>query len=174
MTNSQTLPSWLRPMRRQDREILAHDHLWQILQRADVCRVALCDDQWPYIVPMNFGCWDGKLYFHCASEGMKLDLLHANPNVCFEAEIDVQVAPGENSCNWSVRFQSVIGFGRLSIVTDPAEKRIGLEALLAHYTKGERTRASGHDTALPSHLSSDMIVLRVDVHLLTGKGSDDE
>ncbi|MCK5248205.1 pyridoxamine 5'-phosphate oxidase family protein, partial [Candidatus Bipolaricaulota bacterium] len=65
--NSGASPSWMRPMRRQDREIAGTERLWGILRSAEVCRVAFCAENWPYIVPMNFGCLDGKLYFHCAS-----------------------------------------------------------------------------------------------------------
>ncbi|MCK5827408.1 pyridoxamine 5'-phosphate oxidase family protein, partial [Candidatus Bipolaricaulota bacterium] len=93
-------------MRRQDREIVDEKRIWEILRSADVCRVAFCGEGWPYIIPMNFGILDRKLYFHCVSEGTKLDLLKANANVCFEAEARVEIAPGADACNWSVRYQS--------------------------------------------------------------------
>lgn len=171
MTNSSGLPSWLCSMRRKDREIQDQERLWKILQEADVCRVAFCGEDWPYIVAMNFGCKKGKLYFHCASDGTKLDLLKANPNVCFEVETDVEIVPGENACNWSVQYQSVVGFGHISVVTDLEERRDGLEALLAQYAPGEGTQHSGLEMKLPSHLSLETVVLRIDVHSITGKAS---
>ena len=125
---SHTSPPWMRPMRRQDLEIVDEKLIWEILHTADVCRVAFCSEGWPYIIPMNFGILDKRLYFHCASEGTKLDLLKANANVCFEAEARVEIAPGADACNWSVRYQSVIGWGQISIVEDVEEKRTGLKA----------------------------------------------
>ena len=150
-------------MRRQDREIAGTERLWEILRSAEVCRVAFCAENWPYIVPMNFGCLDGKLYFHCASVGTKLDLLKANPNVCFEVEANVKIVPGDQVCGWSVRYQSVIGFGHASVVEGLEEKRAGLKALLTQYTD--------RDIEIPQHVSQETVVLRVDIRSLKGKES---
>ena len=66
-------------MRRSDREIKDFDEIIKVINKCDVCRLAINDGDYPYIVPMNFGLniEDGKvvLYFHCASEGKKLELL---------------------------------------------------------------------------------------------------
>ncbi len=150
-------------MRRQDREIVDTERLWEILRSAEICRVAFCSEDWPYIVPMNFGCLDGKLYFHCASDGTKLDLLKANANVCFEVEANVKIVPGDQACNWSVRYQSVIGLGQASVVEGLDERRAGIKALLAQY--------SNANTEIPEQISPKTVVLRVDVHSLTGKES---
>ena len=172
---SHASPSWMRPMRRHNLEIVDEKRIWEILRAADVCRVALCRDGWPYIVPMNFGILDKKLYFHCASEGTKLDLLKANANVCFEAESRVEIAPGADACNWSVRYQSVIGWGRISIVEGMEERRAGLKALLAQYEvlaqHSELAKDSNADVKLPQRISESMVVLRIDVVSLTGKES---
>jgi nitroimidazol reductase NimA-like FMN-containing flavoprotein (pyridoxamine 5'-phosphate oxidase superfamily) len=158
-------------MRRQDREIADQQQLWHILGSADVCRVAFASDDWPYIVPLNLGCSDGKLYFHCASAGLKLDLLQANPNVCFEVETDVAVNPGVNACNWSVEYRSVIGFGRMSRVEDEDERRRGLHALLTQQMKKTAAASPQQDLNLPAALSPDTVVLRIDVVSMTGKAS---
>jgi len=167
--NSGASPSWMRPMRRQDRQIIDEERVWDILRAADVCRVAFCGEGWPYIVPMNFGILEGKLYFHCASEGTKLDLLKANANVCFEAEVGVEISPGADACNWSVRYQSVIGLGHASIVEGLEEKRAGLKALLDQYA--ELAQASNAEIELPQHISESTVVLRIDIVSLTGKES---
>ena len=150
-------------MRRKDREIVDSERIWEVLRSAKICRVAFCSENWPYIVPMNFGILGGKLYFHCASAGTKLDLLKANPNVCFEVEVDVEVIPGEQACGWSARYQSVIGFGRAFVVEDLEEKRAGIRALLAQY--------SDRELEIPQRISPETVILRVDVHSLTGKES---
>ena len=41
------------------------------------------DGGYPYTVPINFVFEDGKLYFHCAKEGHKLDALRACDKACF-------------------------------------------------------------------------------------------
>ena len=163
------LPSWIRPMRRQERQIGDEERIWEILRSAVVCRVAFCGEGWPYIIPMNFGCLDGKLYFHCASEGTKLDLLKANPNVCFEVDVNVEIVPGVEACGWSVRYQSVIGLGRVSIVEELDEKRAGLKALLAQSSGLAHSSNAGIE--IPQHIPAEMVILRVDIESLTGKES---
>lgn len=77
-------------MRRSDREIKDFDEIIEVINKCDVCRLAINDGDYPYIVPMNFGLniEDGKvvLYFHCASEGKKLELLRKNNKVAFEMD----------------------------------------------------------------------------------------
>lgn len=158
-------------MRRQDRAIAEEEQLWQVLEQADVCRVAFASDGWPYIVPMNLGCWSGKIYFHCASDGVKLDLLEANPNVCFEVETDVAILLGEDACNWSVQYRSVIGFGRMVRVEDPEERRYGLLALLAQQTSRLASAPPPRNAELPSSISPQTVVLRIDIASMTGKAS---
>jgi nitroimidazol reductase NimA-like FMN-containing flavoprotein (pyridoxamine 5'-phosphate oxidase superfamily) len=150
-------------MRRQDREIVDSERIWNILAAAKVCRVAFASEGWPYVVPLNFGILDRTLYFHSASAGTKLELLAANPNVCFEVEANVKIQPGDRACSWSVRYQSVIGFGRASLVDDPDERRAGLEALIAHYADA--------GAELPQQLATETSVFRIDVHALHGKES---
>ena len=66
-------------MRRADREITDFEEMLQVMERCDVCRLALNDEGYPYILPLNFGmsARDGKveLYFHGALEGRKYQLM---------------------------------------------------------------------------------------------------
>ena len=66
-------------MRRKDREITDFDEMMKIIAKCDTCRVAMFDETFPYIVPLNFGTdvEDNQLYlyFHGAKIGKKIDLL---------------------------------------------------------------------------------------------------
>ena len=74
-------------MRRNDREIKDRKEIDGIIRRCRVCRLAMCDDGQPYIVPLNFG-YDGRfLYFHAAPEGRKIDIIKRNNRVGFEFDI---------------------------------------------------------------------------------------
>jgi hypothetical protein len=123
-------------LRKADREIKDPGELEDVIRRAEVCRLAMVDDGEPYIVPLNFGYRDGSLYFHCAREGRKLDILRKNPKVCFELETDVHLVKGEKACQWSTSFESVIGWGTATFVLDEKEVKEGLEVLMSHYTDG--------------------------------------
>jgi nitroimidazol reductase NimA-like FMN-containing flavoprotein (pyridoxamine 5'-phosphate oxidase superfamily) len=98
-----------------------------ILQEADVCRIAMCDNNVPYIVTMNFGLGkdrkDGfaSLYFHTAPEGKKIDILRKNNMVCFQSDIGHEFFLHSIACGCSMAYQSVVGMGRISFVDDLSE-----------------------------------------------------
>ncbi len=122
-------------MRRKDREVSDPEAIQDVLRKATVCRIGLSDGMQPYVVPVCFG-YDGdrrELYFHSAREGRKLDILAQNDLVCFEVEADAVLVPADRPCRWSMRYASVIGFGRARIARDAKEKRRGLEWILRHY-----------------------------------------
>ncbi|HEX2964774.1 MAG TPA: pyridoxamine 5'-phosphate oxidase family protein [Syntrophorhabdaceae bacterium] len=123
-------------MRKANREIKDTNELDEILRKADVCRIAFAVDNIPYIVPMNFGyIWSDKLmlYFHCAREGKKLDLMNKNNTICFEMDVDHQLVRSEEACNWGMKYRSIIGLGILESVSEEDERRIGLDSIMDHY-----------------------------------------
>jgi nitroimidazol reductase NimA-like FMN-containing flavoprotein (pyridoxamine 5'-phosphate oxidase superfamily) len=89
-------------MRRKDREIEDIRDLELIISNSDVCRVAFADNNMPYIVTMNFGYSGGDnsaFYFHCASEGRKLEMMRKNNLVCFELDTDHEPMK-EKTADW--------------------------------------------------------------------------
>ncbi|MCX6094539.1 MAG: pyridoxamine 5'-phosphate oxidase family protein [Candidatus Bipolaricaulota bacterium] len=150
-------------MRRSDREIRDRGAIDRVLHAASVCHLALCDGDRPYVVPMSYGYDGERLYFHCASDGRKLDVIRRNPNACFAVEVDVEVTARDTACSWGVHFQSVIGRGRISIVSDPEEKRRGLGALMAQY--------GGSSGGISDDAVCSVCVLRLDVDEVSGKAA---
>ena len=69
-------------MRRKEREILIKNDMISIIKEAKICRLGLCNNNTPYIVPLTHGYKDNCLYFHSAKEGMKIDMIKQNPHVC--------------------------------------------------------------------------------------------
>ena len=120
-------------MRRQEREIRDEAEIQEILEKGLVCRLGLYDGQYPYVVPLNYGYRNGCMYFHCAREGRKIDILKKNDRVCIEVDIDSRVVRGETPCRCTAKYRSVIGFGRARIIDDEREKKDGLDVIMAHY-----------------------------------------
>ena len=87
------------------------------------------DNGYPYGLPVNFIFIDGKICFHCAREGHKLDAIRKDGRVCFTVLSEPVKHPGE----WWNCFTSVICFGRASEVTDEARRDVLLRALGAKY-----------------------------------------
>jgi len=150
-------------MRRKDLELTDPEEIEAILRDADVVRLGLCRDGRPYVVPLAFGYEKGRLYFHSAPEGTKLEIIAANPRVCFEADVDRDLVTGEEACRWSFHYRSVVGFGTAAVVSDRAEKRRGLELLMAHY--------GGSPAGIPDEMVDSVEVVRVDVETLTGRAN---
>ncbi len=129
-------------MRRKDREVTDSARIQNIIDRCTCCRVGFNDNGEVYIVPLSFGYEKTNdhytLYFHGAKEGRKMDLIRQNPAVGFEMDTGYQLTAAETACNFSVRFQSIIGNGRISLVEDIAEKAKGLNlVMLQNSGKGD-------------------------------------
>jgi uncharacterized protein len=125
-------------MRRNEKQIADRGAIDAIIHSSDVCRLALCRDNQPYLVPLSFG-YDGRaLFFHTAVEGRKIDYFRANNRVCFEFERGVRLkADEQRACKWSIAFESVIGDGIIEELTDPEAKRNGLNQIMRHYSGKE-------------------------------------
>jgi len=150
-------------MRRADREITDRAVIEALLRRHQVLYLALHDKGAPYVIPMSYG-YDGEcLYLHCAAEGRKIDLLRAHPQVAFAIEAEYEVKPGEVACGWGFGYGSVVGEGVAEIVTDPAEKRHGLDALMSHFTGEPQEYKDGGIEGTT--------VVRIRIASLTGKAS---
>ena len=125
-------------MRRKDREVKDFDRITEIINGCDCCRLGLVDNGEAYIVPMNFGLdtADGKLnlYFHCASEGRKLDLLGRNKTVSFEMDTGHALTTGERGCDWSFKYRCVMGTGTVTMLADRDERIYALNRIMAHYS----------------------------------------
>jgi len=70
-------------LRRSEKEITDPRELVEIIRGQKYMTLALCQKDEPYLVTMNYGFdTDNQcLYFHCAAEGKKIDILNQNPNI---------------------------------------------------------------------------------------------
>lgn len=125
-------------MRRKDREITDFSKITKIISACDCCRLGLCDGGETYIVPLNFGYDIGdtniKLYFHCANEGRKLELIARQPQVSFEMDTKHELTVGKSGCDFSYLYQSVMGLGSVRVLSNNDEKVFGLQKIMEHYT----------------------------------------
>lgn len=152
-------------MRRKERQIVNIINIESIIVKCDVCRIAFADYNTPYIVTMNFGYLAGEksfLYFHCAPEGRKIDLIARNNYVCFEMDTDHMLYTAEKGCDWGMNYSSIVGYGRISIVSDTEEKQKGLDCIMEHYS-GKK------GFIYDEKIMSKTAVLRIDIEELTCK-----
>jgi uncharacterized protein len=152
-------------MRRKDREIAERSEVESIISRADVCRVAMANDNIPYIVTMNFGYVHGecpRLYFHCAPAGRKIDMILRNNLVCFSLDTDHAIYKGEQGCDWGMTYSSVVGFGKIVIVDNEHERKEGLDHIMNHY-------GGSGSYSYDEKVLARTTILRLDISEMTGK-----
>ena len=149
---------------RGKRQQLSDEESYSILQKATSGTLALLGDGgYPYAVPISYVYSEGKLYFHSALSGHKVDAIRScdRASFCVVAQDDVKPAL------YTTFFRSVIAFGRIHIVDDEAEKLAAARLLGNRYNPHQ-------DEALQKELENGlarMLVIRLDIEHLTGKES---
>lgn len=149
-------------MRRKEK-LMDKKAIEAFISEQNVLRLGLSVDGQPYVVPLNYGYKDGTFYIHCAKEGKKLEMLQANSKVCIEIDGHHELVVGENACQYTMRFTSVIGFGKASILSDKEEVRHGLDILMAQFSD---LSFSYNDKALER-----VVIIKVNMDEMTGKSS---
>jgi nitroimidazol reductase NimA-like FMN-containing flavoprotein (pyridoxamine 5'-phosphate oxidase superfamily) len=126
----------IEKMRRNDREVKDKALIEQFIAKEQIIRIAFYDNGDLYIVPLNYGfIYENDkyvFYFHGAKAGRKFELSKSSPMVGFEIDGEYELLQADVACDYSAKFQSVIGTGRLSIIEDYEEKIKGLNALMNH------------------------------------------
>jgi len=117
----------------------------QFLQTHHIGRIGCCNDNKPYVVPVNYVYENDIIYCHSA-EGMKIRLMHNNPNICFQVD-DIS-----DMLNW----QSVIAWGKFEEIIELGEKESALQKLIdsiAPYLKGSDSHSSHGITIFDSDIT---------------------
>ena len=115
-------------MRRQEKQIKDLGEVYAILDRGKFITLALCRGGEPYVVTMNygFGAAQRELYFHCAFQGEKLDILRENNRVCGTVIEDLGYQPGDCD-HW---YRSIVIRGKMDIIEDRREKIRCMDVML--------------------------------------------
>lgn len=125
-----------RPMRRY-KQALGNDECVRILEHAYRGFLSVNGDNgYPYCLPISFVYEDGKLFFHCAKEGHKLDSIRACDKACFTVLDEPEKEPGD----WWYHVKSVICFGRVTLMANDEERLSRLRSL------GQKYFPEGYDT----------------------------
>ena len=120
-------------MRRSDREISREEAL-AILEKAEYGVLStLGEDGYPYGVPVSHVMVDGKICFHCAMEGKKLENMKHHPKVSFVAVGHTQVMPE----SFGTKFESAMAFGTAKEAA-PEDKQKIMEAIIDKYSSDFR------------------------------------
>ena len=153
-------------MRRKDRKVTDMTKIKMILDRCQYMRLGFNDDGEVYIVPVNFGyTYENErifIYFHGAQEGRKVELMKKNPYVGFEMDTSYRLVEADVACEYTAYFQSIIGNGNITILTDIEEKRKGLQIVMGH-------NSGKNDWEYPENMLKAVGVFKLEVTALTCK-----
>ena len=175
-----------REMRRK-RQQLSEEESISIFRKSTAGTLALLgDNDYPYAVPISYVYHEGKLFFHSALTGHKVDAIRKCDKVavqreqsdaCISSAKREQARPGAKASfcvieqddvqpeKYTTFFRSVIAFGRIHIIEDETEKLATARMLGNRYTPN-------HDEALQKEIEnglSRMLAIRLDIEHLTGK-----
>ncbi len=152
-------------MRKKEREVIDTNEIESIIKKVDTCRIALIDGDLPYIVALNFGYKPGKpavLYFHCANTGRKLDVIAKNNTACFQMDVDHELVTTKKACGYSMKFKSIVGYGKIHKVLEKEKKIEGLNYIMKQYSDKDNF-----------HYEDKMLdvttILKLEIDQITGK-----
>ncbi len=149
-----------REMRKAERQ-LTLEEAQRILDVGEYGILSLQgEDGYAYGVPLSYVYKEDAIYFHCASEGKKLDCLAQNDRVSFCVVGKTEVLPEK----FSTKYESAIVFGSASRVAG-AEKDAALLALLEKYSPD--FIAPGRDYIAKAKERT--VVIRIEVEKISGK-----
>lgn len=152
-----------RPMRRS-RQALAPAEIEAILCRGSAGTLALLGDGgFPYAVPLSYVFHNGRIFFHCAKSGHKLDAIRACDKASFCVIDKNEIVPAE----FTTYYRSAIVFGRARIVEDEAERMEAMRALSAKYSPKESEDAFRIEMKVSG--SASLCVLALDIEYMSGK-----
>lgn len=84
--------------------------------------------------------------------------------ICFEVDIDHEIASTQIPCKWSMNYESVIGQGKASFITDVEQKQKALHIIIDHYSPGS-------SYILPEKNLKEVAVIKIEIIRMTGKKS---
>lgn len=150
-----------RKMRRK-KQLLPEEKAIEILERGTSGVLALLgDEDYPYAVPLSYVYADGKIYFHAAKEGHKIDAIRNSSKASFCVIDQDQIVPKE----YTTYFRSVIAFGTIRLLEDEEEIRRTVSTLAMKYS-------ADYQEGIPKEIDAEikhLAMIELDIRHMTGK-----
>ena len=157
----------MHKLRRTDKAITDPTTIKAILQDAKFVTLALSINDEPYLATLSHGFDELKncIYFHCAKEGRKVDIMRANPRVWGQALVDDGYQQGR--CDHL--YKTAQFHGKVTFIDSPSERKHALEVMIRHLDNNPETIIGKQVT---EHSLNRVLIGRVDIDFLSGKKAD--
>jgi len=122
-------------------EIKDENLIIDILEDVEFGTLAICSDNKPYSLPLNFVQVEKEIFFHGAKKGKKIDIMKKNSNASFSVVESFSLLPSYFSTDTGSAspathmFKSVIIDGIIEFVEDYEQKVKALGYLMKKYQK---------------------------------------
>jgi len=157
----------MKGIRRKEKEIKDKKELIWIVEEAKYITVAMCSDNRPYLVTLNHGYDRDKncIYFHCAQEGKKIDILTDNNRIWGQALVDKGYVQGMCDHLYATTHFS----GQVTFVTDFEEKKHALTVMIKAL---EEEPEKVIRKQLTKESVSEVGIGRIDIEAMSGKKAE--
>ena len=152
-------------MEKSKQEINDEQIMNEILGGSGLCRISMMDGDRPYTLPLTYGYKDKCIYINSAPGGKKIELLSRNPRVQFEIECTEGKIAGKAKAKNEAGCKSLVGHGRVEIISDTPGKRSGMEVIMSQHG------ASGLDEMNPKDMDY-LVILKLNIDSLQRKKSN--
>ena len=157
----------MKDIRRKEKKIQSNEEIIYILNNTKYVTIAMCADNIPYLVSLTHG-YDSKndsIYFHCANEGKKIDILKQNNVVWGQALIDKGYVDGKcDHLYATTQFKGTVTF-----IEDIDEKKHALQIMI-------KQQETVPDKVVSKQITKESLIKvnigRIDISYLSGKKTD--
>ncbi len=149
---------------RRKKQLLPEETAVEMLQRNTSGTLALLgDDDYPYAVPLSFIYLNGKLYFHSAKNGHKIDAVRNYEKASFCVIDRDQIVPEK----FTTHYRSVIAFGKVRLIEEVEEMRSIATALAMKYSGDFAEQIPNEFKAYVNNL----VIIEMTIEHMTAKGA---
>lgn len=146
---------------RLGKQLLSMEDTVAVMDRCSSGSLAcLGDEDYPYSVPLSYVYFNGKIYFHSAKDGHKIDAITKNPKVSFSVIDEDTIVSKE----YTTYFRSAIAFGKARII-EGDERLEAFKALVVKYSGDQPEEAKHKEIAG----CTQAYIIAIDVEHITGK-----
>ncbi|MBT2573908.1 pyridoxamine 5'-phosphate oxidase family protein [Bacillus sp. ISL-51] len=158
-------------VRASHKECTDQTRIDDFLTKTQIGYLGLADQDIPYVIPLNFIWKEGCFFFHGASEGRKIDMIHTNPKACFTVSEQYGTMVSPIPAKTDTAYMSVVAGGTVEMVTDADEGTAVMQAMLDKYVPNyyQTPLSKTHVEKYRSSLGSKTVVWKIKPLHITAK-----
>ncbi len=162
-------------MRRKDREVTEFNTIINIVDQCDIIRLGLYDNDYPYIVPVNFAYTveDKQIcfYIHGAMAGRKYELMNKNKKCSFEMDIPLKMELIPDKKDITMRYLSVMGTATIEFIEENQKQKVIEDIILNRYAS--TCHFDYNKNALPRTMIAKLTVIDITAKMNPIAGNSD-